>query len=291
MKNLQYITITHTKSIVKRGSAIDEDLLLFDNFEDVPLPSEPKRLKCLFVALCLDGEAQYTVDTKQQKIKAGDLIIINEGQVIGDYILSPNCKGIAMMASSDFFQETVMEVHELSQLFVFSHTHPVLHVNNEATERFLDHFQRIKSKIDDTDHHFRREVVHSMLKALIYELGNVMWHLWQGDDTRRTRAESIFSQFIRLVEVNFRHERRVGWYAEQLCITPKYLSETIKSVSKRTPNDWIDNYVVLEIRVLLKNSSMSIKEIASELNFPTQSFLGKYFKEHVGMSPSQYRKQ
>ena len=85
-------------------------------------------------------------------------------------------------------------------------------------------------------------------------------------------------------------ERRVGWYASQLEITAKYLSEVVKNVSKRTPNEWIDSYVVLELRVLLKNSPKSIKEITEELNFPNQSFLGKYFKEHVGVSPSEYRK-
>ena len=93
------------------------------------------------------------------------------------------------------------------------------------------------------------------------------------------------------MEQNFRSERRVSWYAQQLCITPKYLSETVKAVSKRRPNDWIDNYVTMEIRVMLRNSTMSIKEIAQELNFANQSFLGKYFKEHVGMSPKEYRKQ
>ena len=100
----------------------------------------------------------------------------------------------------------------------------------------------------------------------------------------------IFTKFIHLVEGNYKRERRVGWYAEQLCITPKYLSETVKQVSRLTPNEWIDNYVILEIRVLLKNSTRSIKEIAMEMNFPNQSFLGKFFKERVGMSPSEYRK-
>ena len=130
-----------------------------------------------------------------------------------------------------------------------------------------------------------------MLKTLIYELGNEIWNVQRINEKKNTRAESIFANFIGLVEKNFRVERRVGWYAEKLCITPKYLSETVKLVSKKTPNDWIDSYVTLEIRVLLKNSSKSIKEIASDLNFPTQSFLGKYFKEHVGLSPSQYRKK
>ena len=82
----------------------------------------------------------------------------------------------------------------------------------------------------------------------------------------------------------------MAWYAQQLCISPKYLSEMVKQASKRTPNDWIDNYVIMEARVLLKNSAKSIKQIAEELHFPNQSFLGKYFKEHVGMSPTAYRK-
>lgn len=61
-------------------------------------------------------------------------------------------------------------------------------------------------------------------------------------------------------------------------------------VSRRTPNDWIDNYVVMELRVLLKNTTKSIKEISQDMCFPNQSFMEKYFKEHVGMSPMSYRK-
>jgi len=64
----------------------------------------------------------------------------------------------------------------------------------------------------------------------------------------------------------------------------------VKAISGRTPNEWIDNYVVLEMRVQLKNSMKSIKDIANDLNFPNQSFMGKYFKEHVGLSPTDYRR-
>ena len=113
----------------------------------------------------------------------------------------------------------------------------------------------------------------------------------ESDNRKQSRADTIFTQFIHLVEKNFRHERKVGWYAEQLCITPKYLSETVKSVSTRTPNEWIDSYVTLELRVLLKTTTKSVKEIAEEMNFPNQSFLGKFFREHVGVSPTLYRKQ
>lgn len=75
-----------------------------------------------------------------------------------------------------------------------------------------------------------------------------------------------------------------------MCISPKYLSETVKNISGRAPNEWIDNYVTLELRSLLRNTTKSVKEIANEMNFQNQSFLGKYFKEHVGISPVAYRK-
>ena len=181
------------------------------------------------------------------------------------------------------------EVHEMSQLFLFAYSNPVFSLTEDRASMFMEYFDLIKKKMNEPSHHFRHELAMALLKAMLYDIGNEIYQL-QANNQKRTRAEVIFSQFIGLVKEHFRHERRVGWYGEQMCITPKYLSESVKQVSRRTPNDWIDHYVTLEIRVLLKNTNMSIKEIAQELNFPNQSFLGKYFKEHVGISPSAYRK-
>ena len=126
---------------------------------------------------------------------------------------------------------------------------------------------------------------------MFYDLSNVIWRVGKMQSGKSRRGDTIFENFIRLVEENYRTERRVSWYAEQLGISGKYLSEVIKHVSQRTPNQWIDDYVVLEIRVQLKNTTKSVREIAQELRFANQSFLGKYFKEHVGISPTEFRKQ
>ena len=109
-------------------------------------------------------------------------------------------------------------------------------------------------------------------------------------DANSRRSEKVFTNFLKMVEENCRKERRVAWYAQQQNITPKYLSEAVKRVSGRTAVEWVENYVTMELRVLLKNSTKTIKEIANEMNFPNQSFLGKYFREHVGVTPSEYRK-
>ena len=271
------------------GSYIDDDLVLFESVDIVPLSTEPRRVGCLFVAMCLEGSAQYTVDTKEYMVHKNDVIIVNEGQVIGNYMFSPDCKGVAIMSSNDFFAEIIKEVHEISQLFLLAYSKPVFNLKQEKAEVFMSYFNNIRLRVDDTEHHFRKQLTMSLLKAMIYDIGNEIYQT-QVATPKRTRADAIFTKFITLVKDNFRHERRVGWYAQQMCITPKYLSETVKQVSRRTPNDWIDHYVSLEIRVLLKNSTMSIKEIAQTLNFPNQSFLGKYFKEHVGMPPTKYRR-
>lgn len=274
---------------IYNGSHIGEDILLFDDFSEVPMPHGPMKMNCILLGLCLKGNAQYSVDTLNHTVSANDIIIISEGQVVNNYQPSDGFSGIAIMLSDDFFHEIIKGIHELSSIFIFSRTHPVFTLDKDEVNNICTYFQGIKQKMDKQDHHFRRDVVRSLMMTMIYDLGNVIFRIQSGD-RKQSRAEVIFAQFIDLVENNFREEKRVSWYAKQLCITPKYLSESVKQVSRRTPNEWIDNYVILEARVMLKDSALSIKEITQRLHFPNQSFFGKFFKEHVGMSPSKYRK-
>ena len=284
-----YLDIERAKVIMPGCSYIDNDLVLYKSFEDVPPVKEPRTMKCFFAALCLDGNAQYVVDDREHIVGKNTIVIFNEGQVISSYHFCPRFKGMVILISDDFFNETLKGVREISRLFLLAYSNPVFQLSEETVGVFLEYFQIISKKINDQEHHFRNELAMALLKSMIYDLGNEIYHQLL-DMPKFNRAEVIFNDFMALVKKHFKEERRVGWYAEQLCITPKYLSEMVKQVSHRTPNDWIDHYVTLEIRAMLKSSSMSIKEIARQLNFPNQSFLGKYFKEHVGISPSKYRR-
>ena len=291
MKNKESFSVLNIESARKvyHGSYIDNDMMLFNEVSQLPIPIEPRRMGCKLFALCTQGKAQYSVDTVEYTVYANDMMIISEGQITDDVMLSRDFNGMGIIVSDDFFNEIVKDVHELSTLFLFTRANPVCHLTQQECDNIVDYFRMLKQKTDDLKHHFRRETVRSLLTTMIYDLSTIIFRMQNTVDRRQTRGEAIFTQFLQLVELNFRHERRVSWYAKQLCISPKYLSEIIKQVSRRTPNDWIDNFVTLEIRVLLRNSTKSIKEIAQELNFPNQSFFGKFFKEHVGVSPSQYR--
>ncbi|MDO4159056.1 MAG: helix-turn-helix domain-containing protein [Prevotellaceae bacterium] len=273
-----------------QGSSIDDDLILIDDFTKIPKPDRPRRSTCIIVGLCLQGSGEYTTNTVKNEIHTNDVLIINDGQVIDDYKFNPDANGVALLMSYNFYHEIVQGVHELSSLFLFSQNHPVSHLLPNEVQSLMEYFNLIKEKVNDVYHHCRRDVVRSLIAAMIYDMNNAMYRIQLTNDKKLTRAEAIFAQFISLVEQHYHKERRVGWYSKQMCITAKYLSETVKQVSRRTPNDWIDNYVIVELRVQLRNTTKSIKEIAQDMNFPNQSFLGKFFKEHVGMSPLAYRK-
>lgn len=270
---------------------IADDIILSEKLTTLAINAQPRRMTFILVALCTEGNAQFTIDTQRHDVKKNDIIVISDRHIIDDYTASDNANGLAMMMSVNFFYEVINDVRDVSLLFLFSRNHPVVSLNEDEVQTFKEYFFFLKKKVADTTNHFKRDLVRTMVLAMFYDLSNVIYRVQQVENKRQTRADDIFTRFIKLVEDNYKKERRVSWYAEQLTITPKYLSETVKSVSKHTPNEWIDKYVTLEARVLLKTSTLSIKEISDELNFPNQSFLGKFFKEHVGMSPSAYRRQ
>ena len=268
---------------------LDDDLLLTERINEAPMPTEPRRMNFILIGLCIKGEVMYQLDTQKQVIKPGDILIVSDRHVVDSYHHSDDMEGLCIMMSVHFFREIIQNVSDVSSLFLFSRQNPVMSLEQKEIETFKEYFQVIKQKICDQRNHFRKDLIKTLLLAMFYDLSNIIYRV-QNNGKPQTRADAIFTHFIKLVEKNYRQERRVGWYAAQLNITPKHLSETVKNTSRRTPNEWIDDYVTLELRVLLKNSTKTIKEIAQELNFSNQSFLGKFFKEHVGVSPSKYRK-
>ena len=290
-KNIRNTNFRIAQEDHDKSDFIANDIILSEKMSMLALNAHPRRMTFILVALCTEGNAQFTIDTQRHDVKKNDIIVISDRHVIDEYVASDDANGLAMMMSVNFFYEVVKDVRDVSLLFLFSRNHPVVSLNEEEVQTFKQYFYFLKKKVADNSNHFKRDLVRTLVLAMFYDLSNVIYRVQQVENKRQTRADDIFTRFIKLVEENYKRERRVGWYAEQLSITPKYLSETVKSVSKNTPNEWIDKYVTLEARVLLKTSTLSIKEISDELNFPNQSFLGKFFKEHVGMSPSAYRRQ
>ena len=269
--------------------SLDNDLMLSDCINKAPMPQDPRKMTFILIGRCTKGQLRYRIDGKELVINEGDILIVSEHQVIDEYKPSPDMEGLCIMMSVNFFHEIIKSVHDVSSLFVFARTQPVLKLEQRECDVFKEFFYVIKKKINDTNHHFRKDLIRTLLLAMFYDVGNIIYRV-RNFDKIQIPSEKLFTRFLRLVQTKCKRERRVSWYARQLCISPKYLSLVVKQISGRTALEWIENYVTMELRVALKNSTKSIKEIAEDMNFPNQSFLGKYFKEHVGMTPSEYRK-
>ena len=167
-------------------------------------------------------------------------------------------------------------------------------MTDDEIKEIKSFFIGIKNAVEGNDY-FRIDITKRLLAAYLYKLGSIIYrHLPELQEEAAKplkREEILFKEFIRLVSEHHRKERRVDFYAERLFLSPKHFSTVIKKVSGKTAGQWIDEYVILEAKTLLKYSAMSIQEIAYYMNFPNPSFFGKYFRHHTGMSPSEYKTQ
>lgn len=286
--NIRRLTTRRVKNYYPEAGRIGESLILIDCPPHTTIDA-PWRMECDIIALCTSGTGYYVVNDQRHDFQANEFLLISEGQVLTDFRTSDDFDGVAFVLSVELSEEIVKGVQNLSRLFMFFRSRSVFRVEGEERDTLVFYFNLIQQKVKCHDKVFREEIVTSLFKAALYELGSKIWKEEEMQPVKY-RAERVFNAFIKLLEANFRQERRVSWYANQLCISPKYLCESVKQVSQHTPNDWIDHYVIVELKVQLKNTMKSVKEIARAINFPNQSFMGKYFKQHTGMSPLRYRK-
>lgn len=288
--DLRSLTIEDFRAHTQTES-LGDDLIIVTKPQQMPAIIQPQRLECLILGLSLKGRAKYIANTIIYEVKADQTFIISNGSVMQELTFEPDFEGIIYLIKPTFFEDVVKGVKDVSTLFLFSRNFPVCNIDKEEAANIQQYTETIIRKMEQPEHHFRAETIKSLMTALIYDISNAIYRIQNQDRSTVSRAEVIFTQYIKLVEKYFYTERRVSWYAQEMNITPKYLSETVKMVSHRTPNEWIDKYVIMELCSLLMNTTKTIKEIARDLNFPHQSFMGKYFKEHVGVSPSLYRRK
>ena len=284
------ITLEEAKTW-KEAKYMDNGLVLTDHIADAPIPQTPARMNFSLMALCQQGTATYDIDTRQQTVKPGDLLFISEGHIVNNYQASSDFSCLCILVSTAYYHSFVQNVKNVSSLLLFSMNNPVVALTPREIEVYTNYYRVIGEKILDTRHHYQDELVKTWLLAMFYDMSNVIWRVEQNEKKAQSRADIVFSRFIRLLEEHYRKERRVSWYAKQLAITPKYLSVVVREVSGQTPAHWIKYYVVNIIAQRLTQTNKTVKEISVELDFPNPSFFGRFVKEHLGCSPLEYREK
>ena len=252
----------------------------------------PCRIDAFIIGVGTEGETSVSFNLHEFKLKKDSIFIFTPKNVL-QVNSQQYFKADVIAISPDFMRRINIDIKNMMPLFLKFVENPALTLTPEESRSMRGMIAQIERETRGPETHFSFDIVSGLIAATIYKVGDIMYHYLaehpEGQNNSHNRAEEYFKQFTHLLGEHFREERSVGFYARQLCITPKYLTTLIKRISGQSVSEWIDNYVILEAKTLLKYSTMSIQEIAYYLNFPNQSFFGSYFKRNTGMSPSQYK--
>ena len=254
----------------------------------------PCRIDAFIIGVGTEGETSVSFNLHEFRLKKDSMFIFTPKNIL-QVNSQQYFKADVIAISPDFMRRINIDIKNMMPLFLKFVENPTLALTPEESRSMRGMIAQIERETRGPETHFSFDIVSGLIAATIYKVGDIMYHYLaehpEEQNNSHNRAEEYFKQFTPLLGEHFREERSVGFYARQLCITPKYLTTLIKRISGQSVSEWIDNYVILEAKTLLKYSTMSIQEIAYYLNFPNQSFFGSYFKRNTGMSPSQYKAQ
>lgn len=253
--------------------------------------AHPCRIEAVIIGIGIEGRARISLNLREYTLRKDSLFILTPNNLIR-FDQDDRFGFLAVAVSLQFIQQLHIDLKNMiPQLLQFAE-HPCVDLSPDECATLQDFIPMIARELRAPESLYRKEIVCGLLSTLCYKTGDILQSYLDAhpeEHSVRDRSESYFRRFTQLLGEYYRKERSVGFYAQQLCISPKYLTTLIKRISGRAVSEWIDSYVILEAKALLKHSHMSIQEIAYSLNFPNQSFFGSYFKRNTGMSPTQYK--
>ncbi len=273
-----------------------DELVVMENIGTVP-----SGVICLqnhgIIFFITEGRAQFEYDGHVVQLKKNDLFLYMVHSTACNFLTSSdfNCRQIWFTRSELWNIEiyNLISVADMSQLKL----HPVVHLTDDDIKLCDTYFQLLCSRMKSSTSALTPDIVRSLLGTMLLELLSIMRRnseqlseqLRQEGLNPSLHKKRIIDDFMRLVEESDGRIRRVDEFASQLNVTPKYLSTILKEVMNRRPSTYIQLYTLKAIEHRLRFTDMTMQEISHDLNFPNPSFFGKYCKEHLGMTPLEYR--
>ncbi len=245
---------------------------------------------------CQRGSVEVSLEGCHYHIKPGDVYIYMASTLVHLLHKSEDAEGIMVEVDFYYILPIVNKVINVeSQLFM--RKNPCVSLSDEQCAHFEYLLNNLWDRINAEDcqkenvqyQHLKLELIKSMGQTICYEILNMYFTNQPLQPLQQGKKDVVFQNFMLSLFRFYRKERDVSFYARMQHITPRYFSAIIKEKTGDSALQWIVRMVITEAKQLLEESDLSIKEIADQLNFPTQSFFGKYFKQYVGVSPKEYR--
>lgn len=235
------------------------------------------------------GQVHFKVDMQDFKLtEANNLITLVPGNIISIESCSDDFDATIMITSKRFVENLLPYFKGSIQFRATKHSNIVDSLLEQEINLEEVFFKIARYVLANKENPFRMQVIQHIILAIFYS--SEKSRAINEKEQPHSSADILSTEFIKLVQDNFRTERQLTFYADKLCITPRYLSRVLKDTTGLSAAEWIERYVVLEARALLKSTNMTIQQISDSLNFPSQTFFGKYFKRRVGLSPKEYRR-
>lgn len=268
-----------------------EDFSIYINVQDIPLQEQLSFIPFGILGLCTKGTAAIDVYMQEYNVSKGGLIVILPNQLVSVKEKSNDFSMNYFIVSQSLINDVVSGISRLSPLFfIHMRRKHYYELTEDEIFRFNVYFNLIHNRMKSENVAYENEYITNTLRLFYLDLyNNFKNSIISTKSAHDTRKEKFAYDFFLLIMEHYKQNREVAFYADKLCITPKYLSTVIKEVSSRSAKDWIVEYILLEIKYLLKNSILNIQEIAVRTNFSNQASLGRFFRKHTGMSPSEFR--
>ena len=246
--------------------------------------------------LCQKGQAEILLGGRPYQINKRNLFIYTAANLLQIRQRSADLEGIMIEVDLDYVIPIVNKVAN-SENLLYLRENPCLSLSEEQYT-FVENLLKSVEKRTNRENicnssrqkqHLTSELIKSWGQVICYELLNIYFSNEPQTPLPQDKKDKIFQNFMITLYRYYRQERDVTFYADKQCLSARYFSSVIKEKSGSSALQWIIQNVITEAKYLLDNTDLSIKEIATKLNFPTQSFFGKYFKQYVGISPKAYR--
>lgn len=293
--NIFLLDISHLTEM-DMVSFIKGEIVLSDNMEipfsepleQLPQNDFPVQAGMSMVLFCLQGELHVRISLKEYTLRPDMFCVIITGMIFEVLSISNDFRGFMIATRTNFMPVTEKTTQVMSFYKCLQSRHCFV-LEEKEVMAFVGVYHSIKATLQELNHPYRIPMLQSYVQILYYRMLPIVL---KEEESRskysHTRQEEIFQRFIGEVEKHYRKERSVKFYADLLCISPKYLSTVIYKISQQLAGEWIDAYVILEAKTLLKSGRLTIQQISEQLNFSNQSFFGKFFKRCAGMSPKEY---
>jgi AraC-like DNA-binding protein len=267
--------------------SIGSDLILIDKPVITSIFDHPFKTDVVTAVICEKGEVKGEVNLVPYHYSGPNMIVIFPDQILRYDYISPDFQGVFIVMSKRFLDSLDLNVEATAS--VFMRDHPCVPLGPEGLGAMMTYYNMMRRVISVEDHPNKLEIAKNLTRAFFFGAGYYFHKIPRERD--KSKNEKLVGEFLKLVRENYRRHRDLEFYSGRLSLTPKYLSSVVGRTSGKTAGEWIDDHVVLEAKALLKSTGMTIQQIGDELGFPSQSFFGKYFKRHTGLSPKEYRRE